>query len=151
MTSQWDSKKESRVCGIRYRKSYFHLLLSLTDCYCSPSFHLSCMFSKCQDSISQRIFPLMSILADRDDDNPLSWLPQPLRSLGQGSCDVQIGTKYRDCHLVCLKATSAQIHFSDLTLQTTAVSGSPQHSHTQHPLSALVVPRALGAMKCLPK
>lgn len=37
-----------------------------------------------------------------------------------------------DCHLVCLKATSAQMHFSDLTLQTPAVSGSPQHSHTQY-------------------
>lgn len=44
--------------------------------HCPPSFYLPCAFSKCPISISQRIFPLPSILADRDDDSPLSLLPQ---------------------------------------------------------------------------
>ena len=43
---------------------------------CPPSFYLPCTFSKCQINVSRRIFPLTSILADRDDYSLLSLLLQ---------------------------------------------------------------------------
>lgn len=52
------------------------LLSSPIVSHCPPSFYLSGTFRKCQINVSRRIFPLTSILANRDDDSPLSLLPQ---------------------------------------------------------------------------
>lgn len=52
------------------------LLSSPVVSHCPPTFYLPCIFSKCQINVSRRIFPLTSILADRDDDSLLSLLAQ---------------------------------------------------------------------------
>lgn len=92
----------------------------------------------------------MSILADRDDDNPFSWLPQPQRSLGQGSCDVQIGTKYRLSLGLPQSNLSPNAFLRSHLADTCSEWITPALSYSAL-LSALVVPQALGAMKCLPK